>query len=393
MSFLINRNPPARLQCLHGLCKMILNRFGTEQTFRMSEIKYDPNSENIHSYCELLIRNTSLNINYCPYKENPLNTSGCSLTNGISDDTTKSKEVSNTVNALHALGFLIRRGNSLQLSLTGKEFSLIDFTSPEMLPHIRKAVLKYGLFVGFMFQLSRLNSQVFNSDEISVGYPRSNEKINLDGEIITLSSGSENDSNTRTKSCILAWAISAGFISPISLLNKYNPLIPHVTSSEYILKSNRNERTFKILDIPTFLFNGSFISENPLDYKNLTKNIGALRENNQKNIRDLTLKFEPKIQNRRFAICYLLNEAFKKKKLLSFTKMIEFLSNYDLFIIDKESFYYTMSEEINIAFIAGIPFDNIDGDNLKPLVGLNIDELTLNAPMEVINALNKYSFL
>lgn len=392
MAYLINRNPPARLQCLHGLCKLIYNLYGLSKNFRMSNLKYDPHKENIHSYCTLLIENNSLGIKYCPYKENPLNTSGCSLTNGVDDDTTKSKEVSNTVNALHALGFINRTGNILQLTKAGANFSNVEFDSIEMLPIIRKAVLRYGLFVGLMFQLHNFETDEFDTDEIFVGYPHSNENVIYQGETVKISSGSEDDSNTRTKSCMLAWATTAGFIYPVSLLESFNSAKPHVSSSSYILSKNRNLRKYKIMHIPGYLFDGSFITERPLEYKNLTKNTGALRENNQQIIRELSLKLEPKIQNRRFAIAYLLNEAFKQKKTLALKKLVEFLLRFpELFVIDKKSFYNTICQEVNIGFMAGIPFEIVDGEDLRPVVGINIDELSLRVPNTVIEALNKFN--
>mgnify|MGYP003994148349 FL=1 len=90
MSYLINRNPPARLQCLHYLCKFINTKYKQGVKFKMKDIKYNPEIDNILNYCNLLESNKLLDIQYCPYKENPLNTSGCSLTNGVKDDSTKS---------------------------------------------------------------------------------------------------------------------------------------------------------------------------------------------------------------------------------------------------------------------------------------------------------------
>ena len=43
-----------------------------------------------------------------------------------------------------------------------------------------------------------------------------------------------------------------------------------------------------------------------------------------------------------------------------------------------------MFEEIKIGFAAGIPFRVIDDLNVKPLCGLNMQELNLNAPYEIL---------
>ena len=97
MAFLINRNPPARPQCLHALCQLASHKFkNIETTFNMKELKFDPEKLNIHQFCSNLVENETMNLKYCPYKENPLDPAGCSLTNGVDADTTKSKEISNT---------------------------------------------------------------------------------------------------------------------------------------------------------------------------------------------------------------------------------------------------------------------------------------------------------
>ncbi|PQJ32401.1 hypothetical protein BST92_10900 [Nonlabens arenilitoris] len=92
----------------------------------------------------------------------------------------------------------------------------------------------------------------------------------------------------------------------------------------YTLAKKRNLRKYKITNFPDYLFNGNHIVTKPLDYNNLTKNTGALRENNQAKIRELTLKVEPKIKNRRYAIIYALNKAYLEKTTLDFDTLIDF---------------------------------------------------------------------
>ena len=116
MAYLINRNPPARAHCLYALCKLACEKFpNLDASFRMTDLKYDHNSTNIHQFCSILKTDEDLGISFCRYKENPLSLSGCGLTNGVKEDSTKSK-VSNTVNALHALGFFYRSGNTIQIT-------------------------------------------------------------------------------------------------------------------------------------------------------------------------------------------------------------------------------------------------------------------------------------
>ena len=61
--------------------------------------------------------------------------------------------------------------------------------------------------VGLLGQIQLNQSQSFKTDELYIGYPNTGqEKVNFLGENIIISCGSEKDSNTRTKSCLLAWA-------------------------------------------------------------------------------------------------------------------------------------------------------------------------------------------
>lgn len=393
MSYLINRNPPARFQCLHGLCKFINNNYGTSKSFRMNDIKFNSKTINIHAVCELLVTKKSLGLRYCPYKEkNPLSVSGCGLTNGVLQDTTKSKEVSNTVNALDGLGLISRTKNDLILTDLGKAFAETSYNTAAMHKIIVKAVLNYGMFVGFLAQIKfNFSGKTFNTDELFVGYPTPKEEIIINGRKIVISSGSEKDSNVRTKSCLLAWATTAGFIQPVNLTTKVRVEFAHVDLSDYLLQSNRSLQYYKIIDIPDTLFNNGFITSKPLDYNNLTKNIGALRENNQKESREITMQMEAKIKNRRFAILYSLNQAFSKKVAVNLESLIRFLILYeDEFIVDKTSFQKVMNIELSIAYMAGIPFLLQKDKTLIPLTGLNLSELNLNVPTRILNIVKSF---
>lgn len=394
MAYLINRNPPGRIECLHNLCKFISSKYNIGEQFNMKDIKYNPEEDNILNHCNLLNSNSLLNIKYCPYKDNPLNTSGCSLTNGVNDDTTKSKEISNTVNALDSLGFLYRRKRNIEITHQGLLFAKTEYNSADMLQIIRKAVSGYGMFIGFLAQIKLLGKTSFDTNEITLGYPNSNEKILYEGNSIIISGGSESDSNTRTKSCLLAWGISCGFFIPENLDNDSydaDTLYQEVTRN-YTLAKKRNLRKYKITNFPDYLFNGNHIVTKPLDYNNLTKNTGALRENNQAKIRELTLKVEPKIKNRRYAIIYALNKAYLEKTTLDFDTLIDFLNNYpDLFIVNQESFDDVMYSELNIAFMVGTPFSIGINNELNPLVGVDMSEVNLGAPDDLIKVMNKFN--
>ena len=45
-----------------------------------------------------------------------------------------------------------------------------------MLQIIRKAVSGYGMFIGFLAQIKLLGKNSFDTNEITLGYPNSNEK-------------------------------------------------------------------------------------------------------------------------------------------------------------------------------------------------------------------------
>ena len=390
MAFLINRAQAGKVQCLHSLCKLIEKQFGTSKQFELSDVKYDPTSKiNIHSTCDLILTHPALGIKYCRYKESPLDPSGCGITNGKTADSTKSKEISNTINSLHALNLVTRNANNkVILTSLGKKFANTPYNSPIMHDIIREAVLSYGPMIGLLAQVLNLKKTNFDTSELEVGYSLTKETVNYNGENIILSSGSEDDSNVRTKSCLIAWGITAGFFKPEALAS-YKYTKAHIAASDYLLGKTRSLRKLEVLDIPD-IFNKSFVVKRPLNYTNLTKKSEALRENNQQDVRAATLKFSSVIKNRRFAILYLLNNSFKNKTTLSFTDLGGFFkSNPDLFVINSHELLRIIKVEIKVGFTAGLPFV-INKDQILPMNSVDLTELSQGVPQEVLLALNKY---
>ncbi|QWE00435.1 hypothetical protein FD967_10485 [Polynucleobacter sp. JS-Mosq-20-D10] len=386
MAFLINRNPAARFQCLHSMCKLINNKFNTTSSFRFNEIKFNVNAVNIHSFCDYLTKKANLGIQHCRYKA-ALDKSGCALTNSIDIDATKSKEVSNTGNSLHGLG-LVTRDNKGAVTLTplGKKFAETDFNSADMHPIIVKAVLSYGPMVGLLGQILQKNTDEFDTSELVVGYPITEEKVTYNGSRITISSGSEQDSNTRTRSCLIAWGISAGFFKPVDF-PAYSAKNAHIDSAPYILAKKRGKRMFKVLDIPKITQN-NFCVKRTLDYNNLTKNSKALRENNQAEVREATMQSTAVIQNRRFAILYLLNNAFKKSQTVSIDALVDFLKgNPDLYVLNLAELKKVVLIEIQIANSAGIIVER-SGQVLRPMNEIDLNELSLGAPAALLADIN-----
>ena len=382
MAFLINRNPAGRFQCLHSMCKLINRKFKTTNSFRFNEIKFNPEAVNIHSFCDYLTKKENLGIEHCRYKA-ALDKSGCSLTNSVEVDSTKSKEVSNTINSLHGLGLVTRddRG-SVTLTALGKRFAETDFYSEGMHSIIVEAALNYGPMVGLLGQILEKNNGEFDTSELVVGYPVTEEKILYKGSRITISSGSEQDSNTRTKSSLIAWGISAGFFKPDNL-PLYSAKRAHIESETYILAEKRGQRKFKILEIPKISHN-NFCVKRTLDYNNLTKNSKALRENNQAEVREATMQSTAVIQNRRFAILYLLNHAFKQTSTISIDEVVHFLAGSpNLYVLNAAELKKIVLIEVEIANSAGIILER-SGQVLRPLNKIDLTELSQGAPAALL---------
>lgn len=143
MAYLINRNPAARFDCLYSLVNLINAKYGCSKSFSLNDVKYNPDVDNVHNYCKLL-QVSDFGVNYCPYLQNPLSDAGCNMTNGIKLDSTKSKEVSNTVNALHALGFVKRSDRSVKLTQSGLAFAEESYGTQKMQDIISAAIVNFG---------------------------------------------------------------------------------------------------------------------------------------------------------------------------------------------------------------------------------------------------------
>lgn len=392
MAYLVNRNPAARFRCLHSLVKFIYANYNTDFSFSLSDCKYNSHSDNVHNYCQLLV-DSDFGIKYCPYLQNPLSDAGCNMTNGVDCDSTKSKEVSNTINALHALGFVKRTDRSVKLTNRGVEFANADFGTERMQQIIRDAVLCYGPAVGVLKQIHDMTKvgKTFNTGDIFVGYPDPEEMVMYNRQFVIISAGSQEDSNTRTKSCIIAWLTAGGFIRPDSLKQLGESEYAHSKYEDFLNKPHRGDRKYIYVSEPVFLHSTGFITESPLNYKNLTKMTAALRENNLAEVREATMLYEPVIQNRRLAIVYLLNKAYAANTSIKFTDMVNFLKEHsDDFILDDSRIEEVLQEEIKIAYMCGAPYDILERDQdiyLKPRAGVNNNELTMGAPNDIVETL------
>ncbi len=362
-------------------------KFG-DRNFTLNDIKFVREEENIHKYCPLLRAASLIGSPSCRFKSNPLDEAGCALTNGLNVDFTKSKEVSNTINALHALGFVERDNKTSHLTHKGIIFADTEYNSAEMSRIIHDAVIKYGPVVGLLSQIPSRHEKGcrFNTNDLTIGYPDTNEVAYIDGNLVKISSGSKSDSNIRTKSCLLAWLTTAGYIRPVKITPD-NGSFPHMRYRNYINGAIRGERLYEIVEFPELSE-----TEHPLSYENLTKLNSGLRERGMKEIREATMRCESLIKNRRFAIIYLLNRAYYEQNELSFGLLvILFKERPDLFLVPQYGLEDVVEREIEVAVTSGIPFDRIISNGeiyLRPLVGLNKEEASIGAPTELIKFLD-----
>ncbi len=389
MAELVNRPAAGRIECLDYLLQNLRDRFGDGEAFSLNDAKFSEERLNVHDHCKLLSHEVNLDIHYCPYFTNALSLSGCALTNSLVEDTQKQKAVSNTINALHGLGLIERGASTSTLTDFGKSFADADFHSEEISPFITQAVTQYGPLVGMLGDIHIKGHTRFSTSEISVGYPNSGDEIYVGGRVVKVSVGSQNDSNVRTRSVLLAWSVAGGFIEP-SNWQQGKKRAPHLEFRDYLLRDKRTDKFYTVTSKLAAFFSERREISRPLDYEHLIKDVDSLREKGQEQIRNETKKIMGKIKNRRFAIIYLMNVAYRKKKNLDFSKLIAFLEKHpSQFVIDEKAFRKVMTQELNIAFAAGIPF-SLDGTGMKPLNGVSEAELIKGAPAELIEILKQY---
>lgn len=392
MAYLINRNPSGRLICLHALCSYLANRFSNSK-FRLNDLKYDAKCPyNIHQTCKLLIKLPAVNFPVCPYLDNPLSQAKCYLTQSIQEDKQKSKSASDAFNALEGLGLINRDGKLGFLTSNGLEFVKNDYFNPNTFNLIRRAVMRYGPFWSLLFLCNeRKDSQnIIKREDVRIGYPETQEILVRNDRSVVLSTGSQADTITRTRSVLFAWGVTSGFLLPIGLQSPKDVSAWHIELLPFIRDEKWTVHSYKVL-VDDSLLDGKPYVDRPLSYNAMTKSTKALRERNQEEQRGVTLELEGIIKNRRFAISYLLALASEQDSGVHFDKLVTELASYEpFFVIDKQNFAKVMHSELEIAFATGIPFRE-ENRVLFPLTRLNIGELTSGASGEIIKILQNVS--
>jgi len=387
MSYLINRNPSGRIICLHSLLIYLYAKFKAEP-FTLSDLKYDSQSKfNVHQNCPLLVKLPSIGFKVCPYLENPLSNAKCYLTQSIQEDKQKSKSVSDAFNALEGMGFIRRVDKGGVITKTGIEFISEKFESPNTLKRLRAGLLSYGPFIGLIHEISE-KSKTVNRSEIKLGYPVTNEKVDVNGKKITLSTGSQQDTITRTRSVLFIWASTSGFLLPDGVQKPVDEGLWHVQMMPYIKSKKWTINKFSIM-IPKELFSKKILVKNPISYNTMTKSTKALRERNQEEERTITLKYEPIITNRRFALIYGLAKKSEKNQNLNIQNYLTELKKYpNLFVVNSNDFERVMEIELDICSVCGIPYKR-NNFELTPLTLLDINELSVGAPASLIKILDQ----
>ncbi len=394
MSALINRVPVGRIVSLHTELKYLFWKFATG-TFSLVQMKLDPASEKTQlDFFPFAVHDPKYgryNGKYDPYLDNPLDKAGFHLTQSVERDSQKSKAASVCFDALEGLGWITRtnfgRG---QITEIGKEIASLEYADRKMLPLLRESILNYGPIVGFLFEaLKHSYDGEFARSAIVIGYPNTGETLNIDGQVIPLSVGSQDDSLTRTRSTLMAWAMTVGYIWPI------DEAIPEVASSwhvealDLIKKKTWPWSRFRILLPRNFFVQSHLKVDHPLSYQWLTKNTKALRERGQAIIRGATLSIEERVKNRRFAIVYGLALASSKKKRLDFMSLIQGMKNYpEMFIVEINFFSRAMELDLDVAITTGAIFIR-DKNLLTPLTSCNMGHIVIGAPEHVVGVVRE----
>lgn len=392
MSMLLNRKYGSRLECLYYILKSCYAKYGLNTFFSLKDLKYSEEDEfNTHKFCGLLI--DCVGIKCCPYLVNPLNSSKCYATQSVISDTTKSKAVSDIGGSLEALGFIKRYNNQFKITLLGEKWIQSDFYSDDWENIARTGVLSYGPVIGFLFKIKELDD-IFSYSGIYLSYPQTEESVmyldeNNNEKIVNISTDSQRDSNTRTMSRIIGWCVTVGLIEPCGV-NTKNDCCAHLKYRDFINSGELVVRRFKKTELYNSLFSEKQIINNPLSYARLHKNVGSLRENGGEDLRRATLEYNKNILNRRFVFVYVLNHFSKENKNLSFNLLLQKMVKYrQYFFTELNDPAQIMSTEMEVAFIAGIPFSIVDGDNICPHTIINNDVLLEDVDNSILNLANK----
>jgi len=323
---------------------------------------------------------------YDPYLDNPLDRAGFHLTQSIERDSQKSKAASVCFDALEGLGWILRiDGGKGKITDLGCKIAQLEYADKEFLELAKKSILDYGPMIGFLFEaINKSKNNVFRRSDIVIGYVNTGEVIKINNRLIPLSFGSQDDSITRTRSVLIAWAMTVGYIWPVDEKLPTDLNFWHVEALRLIKEKAWPWNKFQLLISPDFFINEIINVNHPLSYKWMTKSTKALRERGQATIRTATLKMEERVKNRRFAIVYSIALAASYGYKLNFDLLIKEMRKYpDIFIINDNSFDRVIVSELRTAVISGAIFSN-DKKYITPLTKCDLEHISIGAPEKVL---------
>lgn len=393
MAIFLNRKYGSRLECLYYILKSCYAKYGTTKQFGLSNFKFDfEDDHNVHQYCQLTT--DLLGMRCCPFLVNPLDSSKCYATQSLESDSTKSKAVSDIGGSLEALGFIARVSpRAYCVTKEGEAWVKADFYSAEWENIAREGVLSYGLVIGFLSILRDL-PEVFVSSPLYLGYPQTEESVCYVDEhnvshVVDISTGSETDSVTRTKSRIIGWCVSVGLIEPLGVETIQDEPLAHLKYRDFLNQKELTTRRFRKTELFYDVFKTKRYVANPLAFTRLHKLVRAMRENGGEILRKATMQCNDKILNRRFVFTYALNRCSICGIGLNFEKLVDCMMRYgDYFFTTNNNEYSIMATESQIADFAGIPFEEHEG-LLFPLTTISENVLCEDAPDDIVNLANK----
>ncbi len=385
MSYLINRNPSGRLLCLHGLLQYVSHHWG-DGPYEIKNFKFDSRKKpDIHDFSPCL--STDYGFRSCRYLENPSSLAGCGLVNSLAEDTQKSKNASDVFNALDGMGFITRSGRTATITELGKKFALSSRDSNEWERLAREGAQNYGPFAGLVYLASQFPRDVgWFRGQISLGFSETGEQVTFNGETVTLSTGSQSDTITRSRSSIINWGVASGFFVPNRYVEKLTKGPHQVQFYDYLMSPNLADG-FWNTDL-VYQAVPSVVSR-PLSYNQLVKSIRSLRENGQEAQRNASLHWETIIKNRRLAIAYALNESASSGEPLVFDEFVARLAEMPDFVINKAEMASTLAAELGNAFVIGTPYKVLPGNLLQGKREVDLSVLSNGAGDSVIEQLRK----
>ena len=315
----------------------------------------------------------------CVYLDNPSSLAGCGLVNSLVEDSQKSKSASDIFNALDGLGFITRQGSIATITELGLRFIEADRSSFEWQEIAKIGTQNYGPFAGLVFLASLLpRNQAWVRKQITLGFSETGEEVDFQGELVTLSTGSQDDTITRSRSSIITWGVATGFFIPRASegLVGDGAIPPQVTFKDYLMGPKWRDGFFNSDLVYT---PNTSIVERPLSYNQLVKSIRSLRENGQEAQRQASLRWETVIKNRRLAIAYALHQSASIGKPLVFREFIDALSRMPDFVISQEDLEQTMVSELGNAFVIGTPYRLVSQDLLQGIRSVNLEVLSSGA--------------